>query len=231
MARLYICVLCSTWPRGLSVIGWDNTIYWCVGEFQHLLYRPDRKWITDGAIQCNWFNGHCCWWVQSLKCKLFVCVIYSSICNSDLTCAVHIGILSTCNAFMFPPYQFSVGNSQSVATLDGKLVQTSRGIKNQRMCDHQLKEHSHGRIADSRPQQMKQHHQNPGHHRHREQRIRHNSDGSESHEYVHLLGVCFFIVSLYLGSVFMWHLTVFLLKMVNWKSVKPTWKVFPGGWK
>ncbi|XP_029704557.1 LIM domain-containing protein A-like [Takifugu rubripes] len=50
------------------------------------------------------------------------------------------------------------------------------------MCDHQLKEHSHGRIADPRPQQMKQHHQNPGHHRHRDQRIRHNSDGSESHD-------------------------------------------------
>ncbi|TWW74992.1 hypothetical protein D4764_14G0009950, partial [Takifugu flavidus] len=77
---------------------------------------------------------------------------------------------------------FSVGDSQSAATLAGKLVQTSRGVKKQQMCDQQLKEHSHGRIADPRLQQMKQHHQNPGHHRHRDQRIRHNSDGSESHD-------------------------------------------------
>lgn len=195
---------CVLRDLGASLIGWNSSIYWCVGEFQHLLHSPVRRWITDGAIQCNWLNGHCCWWVQSLKCKLFVCVIYSSICNSDLTCAVCIGILSTCNVFVFPRYQCSVGDSLSAATLDGKLVQTSRGLKSEKMCDHQLKEHSHARIASSRPQQMKQHHQNTAHHRHRDQRIRHNSDGSESHEYVHMLGVCF-LLYVYTWAQFSWH--------------------------
>lgn len=200
------------------MIGWDSSIYWCVGEFQHRLHSPVSRWITDGAIQCDWLNGHCCWWVQSLNCKLFICVIYSSNCNSDLTCAVHVGFLSTF-CFCVPSWPVLCGqlpvcsSTWQEACPDLQRSQKSENVwapaeGTQPREDHWLKTATNEATSPkSRPPSAPRPTDTAQFRRQRKPRVCLNAWS------------LFFIVHLHLGSVFLWQLTLFLLKMGTWNSV------------